>query len=150
MLVPMAVFVAARWLARVDAYSVNIPAAAPVADYIEGVAWAAFLTGLVALWFTGPERRAVLTTWALRLVVVLVAMLWYERKYDFLDSYTYFKGAQFADQPWDFREFGNGTALLHEIAWLHARVFVNSFHAMVVSWALVGEMAVIVFARAFR
>lgn len=150
--VATAVFVAPRVLAVVYALGRHIASADLASDYVKGVLWAIALG--VCIQFSPvsrSERRALLAVWLVKCVVTLGFMLLYEWNYDSLDAYAYFHASQAPRYDWSELRLGqdaDGTRLVQAMAWLHARWLVSSYHAMKVTWSMIGMLGVFVLYRA--
>jgi hypothetical protein len=129
----------------------NIPTVFLERDYMIGVLWGGVLAISIRWWPVTPEERsALLALWAIRLVVTLLAMLVYERQYDFLDSYSYFADSReialndfVLDAPFNTRN------VTYIFSWLWY-VLPPSYHALKVSCAYIGLVGVLVFFRSWR
>lgn len=118
-------------------------------DYVKGVLWAIVLAGSILCWpVSRAERRALLWLWLVRCVVTLGFMLLYEWNYASLDAYGYFHASELPEYDWSRVRLGQGTPLTESLAWLHARGLVASYHALKVSWSMIGLVAVFVLYRA--
>jgi len=117
-------------------------------DYILGVVWATTLGASILIWPVPlPDRLTLLGAWAAKCVVTLVFMLFYEWNYSVLDAYGYFAAALEPTADWDSVRFGNGTWNINALSWLHEQLLPGSYHAMKVSYAMCGLIAVYVFYR---
>lgn len=118
------------------------------ADYLIGVIWAAIL-GLGILFWPVPvrDRPRILLLWAAKVFVTLGFMLAYEWNYG-LDSYNYFSASLSPRFPLESSGWKNGTDNLAGLAWIHSALLPDSFHAMKVSFAMVGLIAIYIFYRA--
>jgi hypothetical protein len=129
----------------------NIPTVFLERDYLIGAIWGGVLAISIRWWPVTPKERSVLLKlWALRLVVTLLAMLVYERQYDFLDSYSYFAESReiaindfVSDAPFNTRN------VTYAFSWLWY-VLPPSYHALKVSCAYIGLVGVLVFFRSWR
>lgn len=120
----------------------HIPQSRIEYDYLMGLLWAVALTLSIRLWpVAAADKRPLLIVWLCKVLVVLVAMLPYEWNYT-LDAYGYFERSEMPGLPVATSAWGRGNALVAQFAWLHARVMPDSYHALKVSFALVGLIAV--------
>lgn len=119
-----------------------IPQSDILSDYLAGVVWASIIAISIPVWPLPPQdRRAMGAAWLAKCLVTLCFMLFYEQHYG-LDSYSYFEYACMPDFPAETLRFGGGTRSVRFLAWLHNRVMPDSFHALKVSFSLVGLIAV--------
>lgn len=129
----------------------NIGSPDPSRDYLLGLAWAVVL--LVALLLAPLPRlhkRVLIVLWIARIGVALGFMLFYEASYG-LDAYYYFRSGALPGSPWwgggGAGPFGNGTANIIGLSWLHQQLLPGSYHALKVSSAMIGLIAVYLFYR---
>ncbi|MDQ3389134.1 MAG: hypothetical protein M3483_06480 [Gemmatimonadota bacterium] len=138
------------FLALVGVLGRNIPQDAIGADYLAGVLWAVVLAlGILVAPVPFQDRRALLVLWGAKCFVTLGFMLVYEYTYG-LDSYMYFEESirEVRPSPELNPDLGGGTETIAVLAWYHARVLPESFHALKVSFSMVGLIAVYLFYRA--
>lgn len=128
----------------------NIPQADIGSDYMIGVIWAAFLGVSILAWpLPFRDRKALMVVWLIKSVITLGFMLLYEANYETLDAYSYFYDARQDDVSFLTEiGLGNGTQNISALAWLHNQVIPDSYHAMKVSFSMVGLLAVYIFYRA--
>lgn len=124
----------------------NIPQEELATDYLIGLIWAVIL-GLSILIWPVPSRHktGLIVIWSAKIFITLGFMLLYEAHYSTLDAYSYFSTS---NQSWfTFNGFkiGAGTANIINIAWLHNQVLPVSYHALKVSFAMIGLVAVYIF-----
>lgn len=124
----------------------NIPQEDLVTDYTIGVIWAIIL-GIGILILPIQDKSVVFTLWLAKCFVTLVGMLFYEANYG-LDSYGYFDSPRDSSFQFTGLQIGNGTENIQNLVWLYYRVMPESFHALKVSFAMVGLMAIYIFYRA--
>jgi hypothetical protein len=118
-------------------------------DYRVGFLWAATLWLSLLVWPMRPtDKRALLYVWLIKVMVVLGAMLLVESHYKDSDSYIYFAVPRRDGFQWPGFAFGDGTTNILSLSWLHHQIIPNSYHAMKVSFAMVGLIAVYVLYRA--
>ena len=126
----------------------NIPQPEIERDYLVAVAWGAALLVSILFWpVPRQDKRPLVLVWCAKLGVTLGAMLFYEYNYG-LDAYFYFAepnqpGFLFTGFHW-----GNGTHNMLQLSWLQQRVIPDSYHALKVSFAMLGHVAIYVFYRA--
>lgn len=136
-----------------DRAQINIGSPDPNWDYMIALVWAVLvLAGLLIVPLPAAHRRVLAVLWIARIGVTLGFMLFYEASYG-LDAYYYFlQGAQHGN-PWGVAgagAFGSGTANLVGLSWLHQQLLPGSYHALKLTWALIGLLAVYLFYRAVR
>lgn len=120
----------------------RVPQADLLTDYSIGVIWAIALTGSILLWPVPPsDKRSLLWLWLARTAVTLGFMLIYEYLYD-LDAYNYFLASTRSDFSWERVGLGSGTANLAALAWLHNQILPASYHALKVTFSMVGLVGV--------
>jgi hypothetical protein len=133
----------------VPALGQHIPQDDVASDYRVGFFWAVALWLSLLVWpVRNADKHALLWVWLIKMVVVLGAMLLVESHYELLDAYEYFG----APQREGFRRpafaFGDGTGTVISLSWLHQQIIPDSYHAMKVSFAMVGLIGLYVFYRA--
>lgn len=119
-------------------------------DYFLGLCWALLLGASLLLWpVSDGDRRVLVRLWLAKCVVTLVLMLAYEWNYS-LDAYTYFQLANTPD-PRSAREMlaaFSGADAVRAIGTLVASAVPNSYHALKVSFAMLGLLGIYLFYRA--
>jgi hypothetical protein len=129
----------------VTALGRNIPQPDVATDYAVGCLWALAIGAGIAVWpLRSRERTLLLVGWAMRCFVTLGFMLTYEWNYDVLDAYSYF--AHGSDPSLGLK-LGNGTENITALVWLHARLGIESYHAIKVTFSFVGFLAVYILYR---
>ena len=116
-------------------------------DYV--IAWALGLAIWASILFwpvRAQDRRALLILWGAKLGIALGFMLLYERSYTALDAYYYFRSATAADVV--VSDFTVGTQRVVDIARLLPDAVRYSYHALKVTFALIGLIGVYLFYRA--
>ena len=127
----------------------NIPAPDLARDYAIGVVWALLLGASILIWpVSRSDRRALLVIWCAKCVVALGLMLPYEANYWTLDAYDYFDFPRNMLYGWQSFGFGMGTDNVMALSWLHQQLVPASYHALKMSCAMLGLLAVYVFYRA--
>ncbi len=116
-------------------------------DYMTALGWAITL-GISIFFWSVPQRdkKILLWLWVGKTLVTLVFMLLYEDNYG-LDSYSYFSESLKYDFPME-TVGSNGTTNTIFIAWLHNQIFPASYHALKVSFSMVGMISIYIFYRA--
>ncbi len=118
-------------------------------DYAVALVWSVFLGGSILFWpVSAKDKQALMLIWIIKVLVVLGFMLVYESHYG-LDSYGYFSESRAATLagPSENR-IESGTEHMVRLAWLHQKIIPDSYHALKVSCALMGLIAVIFLYRA--
>ncbi|MEN8218396.1 MAG: hypothetical protein ABFS56_18900 [Pseudomonadota bacterium] len=119
-----------------------------VGDYFTAFIWAFVLGFTILLWpVSFQDKRALLVLWLIKIFITLGFMLYYEGHYG-LDAYNYFYHGLRYSFAWEEFEFGAGTQNMGNIASLHQYIIPNSYHAIKVSCAMIGMVAVYIFYRA--
>ena len=114
------------------------------ADYVTGVVWAVALGALFLVWpVSSGDRWALLLLWGAKCFVTLGFMLFYENSYN-LDAYAYFETATEHSFPWEEVGFGSGTHNVAALSWIQSHLLGASYHAIKVSYAWIGLLAVYV------
>lgn len=130
-------------------FGANVPQMYMARDYTIGVAWAAVLAvSILLLPVPARDRRALLVLWGAKCVVTLGFMLLYEFRYNDLDWYSYFRFTREAANPWTEGGIPTSGDLVVALAWLQDQVIPNSFHALKVTFSMIGLVAVYTFYRA--
>lgn len=126
----------------------SVPHASALADYAIGLAWALFLSLCILAWPV-PQKDKVdlLILWVAKIWVALVVMLFYEAQYPFLDAYSYYAVPKTNDFVWDSFKIMEGTENIYRLVWLHDALGPNSYHALKLSFAMVGLVAIYTFYR---
>ncbi|CAA9362209.1 MAG: hypothetical protein AVDCRST_MAG68-4536 [uncultured Gemmatimonadetes bacterium] len=120
------------------------------ADYLFALVWATLLGAGIFLWpVASGDRTPLLVLWGAKCIVTLTLMLLYEWSYS-LDAYGYFWASQQSRPPlgsvsWWMSGRGN---VLAGVAWIQTYLLPDSYHALKVTFAMVGLVAVYVFYRA--
>ncbi|MBU3967372.1 MAG: hypothetical protein KKG76_08375 [Euryarchaeota archaeon] len=132
----------------VTALSRNIPQEDLATDYFTGLVWAIVLGASILFWpIPVRDKTSLLVVWLAKSLVTLGFMLLYEANYSSLDAYGYFSAGQ-SLVAWGGLWIGDGTQNINNLAWLQSQVIPASYHALKVSSAMVGLIAVYIFYRA--
>lgn len=137
------------FLRVVDVFGRYIPESDPAAGYITAVLWALALgAALLIAPLRARDKVPLLILWGVRVVVVLGLMLPYEWNYESLDGFGYVFWA--ADPPPQIgaSRWGSGSALMYSLVRWHQHLPAGSYHAIKVSFAMAGLVAVYLFYRA--
>lgn len=136
-------------LRKAELLGQNIPQIDLQRDYALGLLWAAILG--CTLWFwpvPKTQRRALLLMWCCKVIVALGFMLYYESFYWALDAYDYFVEATNPSINMSELGWGHGTQNMMMFSWLHKHFLLDSYHALKVSCAFLGLIAVYLIYRA--
>lgn len=127
----------------------NIPQRDLVADFVAGLLWAVFLGCTLVFWpIRSQEKRELAWLWLAKCEMMLGFMLLYEWNYD-LDAYGYWIQGRSGMIPPVELHFGDGNGLvlwLSQLQWTY--LIPDSYHAMKVSFGMIGLVGVYVFYRA--
>jgi hypothetical protein len=129
----------------------HIPAGFFGADYLIGLLWACLIGASILVWpVSRTDRRHLLILWAVKCVVALGFMVLIEMRYN-NDSFWYFERSLKPNSPWAWKGFttASGTMVTCTLSpGTTASIFLASYHAMKVSFAAVGLVAIYLFYRA--
>jgi hypothetical protein len=127
---------------------VNIPTSDVLVDYGQGIGWAFVLLLTILMWpVPAAHKRMLAGAWLVRCFVALVVMLPYEQKYYGLDSWIYFQQAH-TGLTGIIPELGHvGSEVVASLGALHLIVGPDSYHAMKLSFAMFGLVAIYLFYR---
>lgn len=132
----------------IEALGYRIPNPDMASDYLQGLAWAAALLASLSLWpVPARDRRALALIWLAKIGVTLGFMLIYEYAYG-LDSYFYFSAPQDRSFVPEAFRLGEGTNNILRLVYWHYQLMPPSFHALKVSCAMLGLLAIYLFYRA--
>lgn len=120
-----------------------IPSSDILLDYNIGLAWSVILGIAISFWKIPANHKTILLNlWLIKSIVTLGFMLAYEANYSFLDSYSYYQ----IPKELDFTFFGVttsfGTDNIFRLVWLHNLFLPHSYHAVKVSFSMIGLVAV--------
>lgn len=129
----------------IEAAGSNIPSGNVFRDYAAGVLWAFGLGLSILLWpIRHPHKVMLLKAWVIKCVVALVVMLPYEGQYSILDCWMYFShahdGATILLSP-----LAGGADLVVALGALHLKIGPDSYHAMKLSFSMIGLLAIYIF-----
>lgn len=144
------VWIVLNFAPAVEAMGVNIPQDNLFLDYVVGGFWALCLGSTILLWPVSATNRIwILYAWLARCGVTLGIMLFYERYYPDLDSYTYFDWATHSELfRSSYTSIINGTDLIVGLGWLQNHILPHSYHALKVTFSMAGLIGVYVLYRA--
>lgn len=127
----------------------NIPQDDIAKDYITALVWALVLGMSILAWPVSlKDKRNLLLVWCAKIFMVLGFMLFFESHYSAMDAYLYFDGPRQNDYVWEGFTVYGGYKNIMNLIWLHHKVLPESFHALKISFAMIGLVAVYVFYRA--
>jgi hypothetical protein len=128
---------------------INIPTTDVVRDYAYGACWGCALLVSILLWPVDWNHKKLLAAgWLVKCLVALVLMLPYERQYWGLDCWTYFQRAHAGVGGLLAGIANNGSNIVIGLGVLHLQIGPDSYHAMKLSFAMVGFIGVYLFYRA--
>ncbi len=129
----------------------NIPQKELAQDYLFAVIWAGILGVTILAWpVPRGDKRGLLWIWLAKCFVTLGFMLFYENRYG-LDAYMYFdQSVQTGALDWSLvaSSVGRGSQLIINLCALQNLLLPHSFHALKVSFAMGGLVAIYLFYRA--
>lgn len=135
--------------AFIENSGVNIPTGDVVGDYAWGLIWACLLLLSIFVWPVKPEHKKMLAAaWLVKCFVTLVVMLPYEQRYYGADCWTYFQLAHRGLDDFLARALSGGSELIVVLGALYLKIGPDSYHAMKVSFSLIGLLGVYGFYRA--
>ena len=138
-----------RFLDMVVALGHNIPQNDLLTDYAFAVVWAVVLGMSILAWpVPFRDKRDLLWVWFAKVLMVLGFMLIYESRYSAMDAYDYFAGPRQTGFAWEGISIKGDYKNMMNIVWLHHQVLPESFHALKLSFAMIGLVAVYIFYRA--
>ena len=116
-------------------------------DYVKGAFWAIFLGSTILFWpIRLSDKKALMWIWLVKCLVMLGFMLFYEYYYQ-VDSYGYFSGARHSMSEWKAMCLASTSLPVVFITWLHQHLFLDSFHAIKVSFGMIGLVGIYIFYR---
>ena len=119
-----------------------------LADYAKGWIWAAVLSASILVWPIRPSMKLpILWAWLFRVSVALVGSIFYFNHYGSLDAYGYFAARNTTLVLSDIGVF-SGTQVIIGFVALLRRIVPDSFHAMNLTFAMIGMAGVYLFWRA--
>ncbi len=126
----------------------NIPQPEIERDYLVAVAWGAALLVSIMLWpVPQSHKKPLVLVWLAKLGVTLGAMLLYEYNYG-LDAYYYYSEPNEPGFRWMGFDLENGTHNILQLSWLQQQLIPDSYHALKVTCAMLGLVAIYLFYRA--
>ncbi|TGO02911.1 hypothetical protein PN36_16440 [Candidatus Thiomargarita nelsonii] len=141
-----------NFLDWVRAAGQTIPQKDIIGDYFTAVIWAFVLGFSILFWpVSFHDKRALLVVWLIKIFVTLGIMLFYEHIYGGktgLDAFGYFYDSIIKNFAWEYFKFGDGTPNITNLARLHRYIIPESYHALKVTTAMIGMIAVYIFYRA--
>jgi hypothetical protein len=129
--------------AFIEDAGVNIPTGDVVVDYATGMGWAFVLLLSILVWpVPSAHKRMLVSAWILKCFVALAVMLPYEQRYYGLDCWTYFQQAHAGLAEIVPRLGRGGSEVVEGLGALHLIIGPDSYHAMKLSFAMFGLVAV--------
>lgn len=125
---------------------INIPTGNILRDYGDGIIWACVLLIFVLVWPVRREHKKMLAVgWVLKCFVAMAVMLPYEERYWGLDCWTYFQRAHQGLLELAPGLMRGGAEIVIAIGALHLEVGPDSYHAMKLTFAMIGFVAIYLF-----
>ncbi len=148
MVVVAVAFAVPNFLYLVEGLGYRIPQEDVQTDYVIGVVWAMMLGVSILAWpVSSRDKRCLLLVWLVKVLISLSVMLFFESQQP-LDSYGYYDVSR-RDSLFLWEDkFWYGSYNIARIAWLHHCFLPDSFHALKITFAMVGLIAVYLFYRA--
>ena len=126
----------------------NIPQPNLLWDYTIGLLWSIALGASILIWpVPTKDKPALLSLWLIKLLVTLGFMLVFESYYSSLDSYYYFDTPRQPNFNWTEFKSTDGTGNILRLVWLHYQFMPQSYHALKVTFAMIGLVAIYLFYR---
>jgi len=128
---------------------VNIPTSDVVRDYAYGIGWGCALLLSILVWpVRWDHKRMLISAWIVKCFVTLVIMLPYEQQYEGLDCWTYFRQAHAGLEGMSGAISGSGGNIVIGLGAFHLAIGPDSYHAMKLSFAMIGFVGVYLLYRA--
>jgi hypothetical protein len=129
----------------IEASGSFIPSGNVFLDYAAGVVWAFGLGLSIFLWPIPHMHKVMLMqAWTVKCFVALAVMLPYEGQYNILDCWMYFTRAHEASAILA-SPFVGGADLVVALGALHLKVGPDSYHAMKLTFSMIGLLAIYLF-----
>jgi len=126
----------------------RIPQPDMISDYAKGCLWAFSLSVSIFLLPIPAKHKLWLSlAWAIKVFIALAFMLIYENHYG-LDAYSYFRNAKTGIFSLSSFSFGFGTHNLTNLARFQNQFIPDSYHALKISCAFIGLLAIYLFYKA--
>jgi len=118
--------------------------------YFVGLLWSFVLGASILLWpVSFLHKRALLNVWLAKIFTTLGFMLAFESRYEGqMDAVRYYHESHLSSFSWQYFEFGEGTTNITNFARAYLMLLPDSYHAMKVTFAMFGMIAVYIFYRA--
>jgi hypothetical protein len=118
--------------------------------YLVGLLWSFVLGASILLWpVSFLHKRALLNVWLAKIFTTLGFMLAFESRYEGqMDAVRYYHESHLSSFSWQYFEFGEGTTNVINFAKAYLMLLPDSYHAMKVTFAMFGMIAVYIFYRA--
>lgn len=137
-----------RYLDLVTAFGHGINDADIATDYLKGCLWAIILGVSILFWPVSiADKKCLLLAWGAKCFLTLVLMLFYESYYG-LDAYMYFDESRTAAFDFSKFTFQSGTINVVNLSRLHRQFLPDSYHAMKVTYSMVGLLGIYLYYRA--
>lgn len=132
----------------VELAGVNIPAGDVLTDYTAGILWACLLGVSILIWpVSWRDKRMLVAAWIIKSLVCLVVMLPYEQSYSGLDCWYYFQRAHADMSVLAAGLLDGGANLVIAVGGVHLKLGPDSYHAMKLTFSMIGFVAVYLFYR---
>lgn len=136
-----------KFLGLVVSLGRSIPGTGVLEDYVTACIWALVLGASLWLWpVSKADRSALLVAWCAKVFVALVFMLFYESFYS-LDAIFYYTSSAPRLSHQGGLSLGDGANAVTYLASLQNRILPYSYHALKITWAMLGLGAVYLFYR---
>ncbi len=118
--------------------------------YLIGLLWALVLGASIILWpVSSQHKSALLLVWLAKIFTTLGFMLIFESRYEGqMDAVRYYHESHLSSFSWQYFEFGEGTTNFVNFSRAYLMFLPDSYHAMKVTSAMIGMIAVYIFYRA--
>jgi hypothetical protein len=134
--------------AFIENSGVNIPTENVIRDYAAGLVWACVLLVFVLMWpVSRAHKKLLAAAWLVKSFIALVVMLPYEEHYSGLDCWPYFQRSHLGLSELSPGMLNGGSDLIVWLGALHLKVGPDSYHAMKLSFALLGLVGIYLFYR---
>ncbi len=133
----------------VENAGVNIPTGDVITDYAWGITWACILFLSIFAWPVSVTHKKMLSgAWLVKCFTALILMLPYEERYWGLDCWYYFRNAHLETEVMLRSLTGGGADVIVGIGALQLAVGPDSYHAVKLTFAMIGLIGVFLFYRA--
>lgn len=135
--------------AFIETSGVNIPTNDVLTDYVWGVGWAVVLLLSIFVWpVSWAHKKMLAAAWLVKCFTALVLMLPYEERYYGLDCWYYFRSAHADMEQILGSLLRGGSDVIVAIAALQLKIGPDSYHAVKLTFAMIGLLGIFLFYRA--